>query len=647
MHKRSLTLYAGLVPALCVWCYLYYPAWRNVAALRDAPGISIYLAVFIIALLLIVQLAMSLSGTERIRTGASNATADNGRDQHSPRWPALAVGALVVVFFLAQLQFINLPVLSGPDESGHVFRKLRQWHLFVRDGSLYPAVAFALACLASVLCCACFAIPIRNVSRRQLIAHMMLVLALFLVLVGLTEAIKATGRGWGTDFRFPPLRNIAIQPAIVLLGASEIAVRIVSTILGALTAMVVYKILSNEQQPVAGFVAAAICLTCPTFFMYGHLDYRDIGGAFFVALFVYFLLKYLRTWNPIYLSISCYAVAAGYLERRPVAIVLLICGLIVLAELFWTWQKRREHVETNPISIVRLLLSRGLFLFSTVLAVAPWIYITRNSRPYVFHPENFLELKFLVAYPKVLTSMLVWPVLIMLIAGFIIMIIKRNRSGIVAFLVCIAFYVLFTGDAPKWIPQRRFVISFLPCIAIVGALSVTWFVTTRTRTIFAMLSLVPMLVGVAGWTADSHPLMLDKRARTPQSLPRYPFDKLIGSVVNEGLNQPRFCFPMRGTQSSIHVYWQKLYPDNRLRIIKPAKKDRKLKPTLESVQAMCTEDNTDYVILMMRKFGSKPFTPYRMSGITDAQVQANSINGFDVVYVHQNGNHKLVAMKPQ
>ncbi len=646
MHQRSLTLYAGLVPALCVWCYLYFPAWRNVAALREAPGISLYLAAFIIVLLLIVRLGLVLADDARLKAGLPDRSVHT-QQRDLPRWPRFALLLLIAGFVLAQWQFISLPVLSGPDESGHVFRKLRQWHLLVREGALYPAIAFGLACLASAVCFACFAVPLRNANRKQLLANVLLIIVLFLVLVGLTEAIEATGRGWGTDYRFPPLRNIAIQPALVIFGANEVGLRAVSLILAALTAVMVYKTLKDEGEPVAGVVGAAICLTCPTFFMYGHLDYREAGGAFFVALSVFFLLRYLRTFNPVYLGISCYAVAAGYLERRPVAIVLLVCGLIVLAELVATWQRRREYEAITAPALLKLVTSRGLLLLSTVIAVAPWLYVTRNSRPYVFHPENFLELKFLLAYFKVLGSMLVWPVLIMLLIGTWAAVSKHRRVGIVVFLVCASFYVLFTGDAPKWIPQRRFVVNFLPCIAIVGALSITLFTPARFQALIAAVCVVPMIVGIAGWTKGSHPLMLDKRARTPQTLPRYPFDKLIDSVVDEGLRNPRFCFPMRSSQSSIHVYWHKIYPNDRLRIVKPAKKDRKRKPTLETVQAICTRDNTDYVIVMLRKLGDRPFTPYRMSGIDDADVSANSVDGFDVVYVHENGRHKLVAMKPR
>jgi len=177
-----------------------------------------------------------------------------------------------------------------------------------------------------------------------------------------------------------PLLYRLIAPPVILLGLSEVTLRLMPAIFGVLTVYVVYRYKEFIREDTA-ILASIFVAICPAIVNYSRFCRADSFQLFFVALFVYFLFKYLRydhRWNDyrfdgttfdlIYASL-CMALFACLKETFYVYAV--IFGIYILTQI-------------KKIRLTDIAVSVALFFF---------VYLTVYSNGWtdlsIFTPSNF------------------------------------------------------------------------------------------------------------------------------------------------------------------------------------------------------------------------------------------------------------------
>lgn len=619
---------AFLLITLIVLCYFFYPSWK----LLDLPlsRLVAFSFCYLLSIVLLLRVCTKLFYSDLVQIDQTSGLTGNRINSN------VAMIVLLVMFGGLQLFYLDLPILSGPDEPMHVSRKLWQWELYksVSDANMllhFGRHLFLLAVLIFI------AVPLetRQISSKWLRSFfeflpLMSLVLLPVILWSIFRSSVEIPAEFGTDNRWPPLGTVLGIMSFSLWGANEFAARFLSLLFYCGTGFFVYKTLESDLGVEAGITGLVICLASPLFFSYGHLDFREAGGAFFLMLGISCLLLYLKTGNILPLGFVAFAVAGGFLERRPVAILFVVAVLVCLAHVLIMWMRKGRR----PVCNINDMILQGLLALVVVLTVFPWIYITRDVRPYHFYWEHLFCLKYLLAYAKQLFELFPWPILLLLCSGLFAIVLKRKWSGILACISFFVLYILFTCDEAYWIPVERFAVLFVPfCSILVSQNFVFLQPGTLRRWTFVLVIVALSLNGLRGWATDNTKVgFLSKSTRTVSGYPHYPFEELLFYMKKQGIKSGNILFP---------AYWQSSFPVytrmNQIwgyhEIVPPWKESKKRKTDIHTLKELCVEKNCQALIVPF-VFKDDGYVKIKwIKNLTYQSVQNNQIPEFKVLNI--------------
>jgi len=182
----------------------------------------------------------------------------------------------------------------------------------------------------------------------------------------------------------PPLQYWATALAYSAFGLEHWVSRLWAVTLGLLGVMATYMTARTLWSTRAAEFAALILVSCPLYFIVGHINTLDIGLSFFMnAALACFLMAERATLGNIrrHWMWACWlALAGGFLQKGLVALVLPAATLAIYALVYREWQLWR-----------RLHLVAGLLIVA-VLCV-PWLVLVSRHNPdflqFFFIHEHF------------------------------------------------------------------------------------------------------------------------------------------------------------------------------------------------------------------------------------------------------------------
>jgi len=337
-----------------------------------------------------------------------------------------------------------------------------------------------------------------------------------------------------------------------------------------------------------------------------------------------------------------FAIIAGYMHRRPVAILLFISIAAVVIHCL----KNKNWWENQRRAWLSVILY--FCLFSLIgLALYPWIHISNKVRPYHFHSNNFFNFSYLTAYLKILPEVLSYPIAVLCFLGFIVCIVKRSVVGAVACGFFIFLYVLFTGDDPIWLPVTRFVVLFIPSISILVAVSLGAFSGKRAKSAVlsgvVMISIVSLLI----WNSDS-PAFGIYPADTERlsSMPYYPSGDLVTSLKKRRIKHGNVIYPVYWqTASAVYyaIYGVGGYMD-RVPAWKPmGSRDT----TMPEVKKFCDMHNCVALVVPLKKRGNGEVELVRIVDATYEQLEDNRLKNFHVEKIIFYNKRGLALLLPK
>ena len=632
----STTLYTALV----VSCYFLYPSTRGygLETYKLALLGTLYLAGFIVLLRLVTKQYPLCDNQFSSISGV--------RDRAWSKYGYVAV--ILCIFAIYQAFFLSLPILSGPDEAVHVSIQLELYNAFWDSrGSfiflyLFSSIVIFTLTLLQVWLSKETASKYtdRSLSNGHvLIVHIVGLSLLYLAVYGNLFVADKLGWYWGRELRWPPLGTILGIVSISLFGLSEWSNRLVPYLFYIGTGLFVYKMVVAEKDNPSGLVAAIICLSSPIFLSYGHLSYRETGGAFFIAAGMYYLLKFHKSSSLKFLHLCFFCIAAGYLTRRPTLVLVFILPFFF----FWDVWKQKLNGASNE-ELKQLVFGAALNAVLVVWVIYPWMYFTKAVRPYVLHIENYFDGTILTAYARLLPAVISWPVLCLLGVGLVITLKSRSALGVIALLCFVFIYALFTGDDPFWLPVERFTILMIPAISVLAAMTVSSL--GRWYKYMIMIVIVTTVLSVYSWTFDKNlPLIRPKNSTTFSSYPYYPFNWLVEKLKILNVPTGHIIYPAYW-QTASSVYY-KLYSVNKYRDVIPKwKPGAERSCSIADLVVRCEEVDCQALILRLDKKGAQVKVPW-LTDISAENVFSDSIPGFEVESVSFLKNNGLAILIPE
>jgi len=631
-----------LVIIVVVSCYFVYPSWK---LLKLPPAtVVIYASIYLLSFVFCLRIFTSLFLTDESDQRENLLTIENGN----------ILGSCLLLIFMVllggfQMSYLSLPILSGPDEPIHISKKLWQWELYssIPKRELFSflgghvALTFVLASIAIPFKTQNSSIIIKKIIRFMPVAAVFVlpVILYFVIYQGVQLPIEL-----GTDKRWPPLGTILGVLSFSILGANEVAARFFPCVFYCGTGFIIFSFIKTDLGWKAGVVGLVVCLTSPLFFAYGHLDFRELGGVFFMLLGSYNLLLYVKRGQSRYLVYLVFAVIAGYFERRPAAILFFVAVLICLMYQFSEWVVKNKLFSR----VLKSLLAQISFAVVVVYAVFPWVYITGNVRPYHFYRENFFQINILSAYLARFNEFFPWPILVLLCIGTVVTFCKRRWSGWIALLSFFALYILFTGDDPYWIPVERFAVFFMPfCAILLSQIYGLFKLDGWKESIFSLLVVFVCFSGLRAWALDTPGAgFLAEDTRTASKYPHYPFDDLLVSLEKHKVNKGKIMFPS---------YWQSAFPAycrmyqmwGMKEIVPSWKPHGERGTTMEKIRKRCMDKNCHALVIPFEIGNGGAVKIKWVQDITYETIDENLVPGFKVLDVCQGKMLGLILLKPE
>jgi 4-amino-4-deoxy-L-arabinose transferase-like glycosyltransferase len=386
-------------------------------------------------------------------------------------------------------------------------------------------------------------------------------------------------------------------------------------------------------------VALLLCLGSPIFFVYGHLDFKETGGAFFLTVGIFYLLRFLKSAELHHLNLCFFAVAAGYLMRRPSLIFLFVIPVFLLCDV---WRKKRNGVSSNELKL--LLFDEFVLLFIVLLVIFPWLYLTKEVRPYDFHIDNFLNLKTGFAYAKILPGSMTWPNLIFAFVGLVTAFWKRQIVGIVVVISFLLIYILFTGDEPYWIPVHRFTVLMVPPIALLAALSSK--VMGKWRNHFLIFMIFSVCIHLGCWRFNfGKPWLFPGNTATFSSYPYYPFDQVMKAMTEKNIPAGNVLYPAFWQPASSVYYFYNDILDEYHDTIPGWKPSKERRCSIADLIARCEEITCKALILRLEKTGDSTKVEW-LTDLPGEEVLADNVPGFQVIHLTFLRNHGLALLIP-
>jgi 4-amino-4-deoxy-L-arabinose transferase-like glycosyltransferase len=174
----------------------------------------------------------------------------------------------------------------------------------------------------------------------------------------------------------PPLQYWATATAYATFGLEHWVSRLWAVTLGLLGVMATYLTARTLWSTRAGEFAALILVSCPLYFIVGHINTLDIGLSFFMnAALACFLMAQRPTLESIrrnWMWACWLALAGGFLQKGLVALVLPAATLTIYALVYREWQLWR-----------RLHLVAGLLILAVLCM--PWLVLVSRQNPDFLH----------------------------------------------------------------------------------------------------------------------------------------------------------------------------------------------------------------------------------------------------------------------
>jgi hypothetical protein len=549
-------------------------------------------------------------------------------------WPGAVLGVALLTAAAIQLPIMTWPLLSGPDEPVLVDEVLVQ-RMYLAESPVWATLG-AFACVLGLAVIGVATLARRLPTRGAAIAGA--AVAAVACVAGYAFFESATSEPWGQSRRWPPLGTVLPLMSHAVLGENTIAARLPSLAFFLLTAIYVYRIAAAEIGRWPALAASVMCLAMPTLFNQGHLATRETGGALMLTAGVFYLLRHVRTGSAYDIGMCAVAVVLGYLERRPVALLVFIApGTLLLCRLL-------APTRTNLLRGAAALRVYGGALAAIVLTVLPWQYLTRDVRSFSVHPENWDDWNIVLAYVKRLPHTVGWPGTALLAVGAVVGAIRRRPLEIAAVLWIVLTYGLFTSDKPHWIPTDRFVALVCPAIAVL-AVRVLATGTRRGRRVAVFASVGVALLGIgplAGWltganVAWTRPPGADGLAQQPH----YPFDEMAEAIASDGVTDVTFAPPVFW-QTGLRPHLRMIGHGGRVRERMPAWTVEREIP-LAGATIGARLNRIDY--LMVPLADPPTGTPRFITDLTAEQIAADDVTGFEVVGTWWRGEHGLALLR--
>lgn len=632
MDSWRLKIFPAAIPILVLWCFVFYPAWRIIPALtRDSgfgPDVSISLIIAALFSALVILARLTVVTDARVTLSQTPQHASSG-------WPfAVLLVLILIVFFAFQFPYLKMTLVSTGDEARLVVHQYQQFRALTLSDPLALSAALILCLAVSLLC-------VFGVGNAHITGLMRFWVCLVLIFAGVFFLAQLTAgfhTEWGQYYRRPPLGILSRLPGFLLFGDTELGVRLGSSLYIAASALCAYGVLASHNARVPGLFAAIACLTSPVFFLHGVLDYRDAAGAFFATLCIFALVRYVQSRDGLWFHLACFAVAAGYLERRPLIVLGLLCALVVAWQLIDGLRRGDAFGK-----LLRLAVVRGLTLLLPLLVALVWmnIYGERlNTRDYVFHFENFVTVKTLLGYPRILPSLFSWPVLVLVAAGLCLALYRKMSVGWISLGAILLFYVLFTADDAQWVPTQRFAVNFLPALAILAAVSLC-FIPWPALRITAVAAFTVLVTFAANSWLNNEPKTIIGYNRKPANLVRLPFNDVAADLYQQiGNEKHKVCVPR--AYRSFDFYWFRL-SGKRGRGLYPRKRTPE-NLTLTAWSENCRQRGWEHLLIPLWIADDGAM---RIRDVTDIQVvdiKNDSVPGFSVQKIYRNGHHGLALL---
>jgi predicted membrane-bound dolichyl-phosphate-mannose-protein mannosyltransferase len=349
---------------------------------------------------------------------------------------------------------------------------------------------------------------------------------------------------WIQNYEHPPIakylyglsRTISRHSSAILRWDSEYRVdkeytvpRLLSACFGGLTVVLVFLIGLALFSPVVGAVSSIILAIYPSFVAYTSIVSLESVYVFFTTLFIYFLIKALKTSHWVYHLSAILALSLCFATRYNG----LFFVLLYLVTILFRYKREilRLEIKKLPWSVVA---SPAIFI-GTIYLIWPWLWLSpvnlfdsimRSSGGH--SGEYFLGslaqpgwyyyfVYFLVTTPEVL---------LILFGLFVIRTIKklelRKLSSIkrpISFLIS-SFYTtdfltiwfltpfLASGFAFKQ-NGIRYVVAFIPPLAIICGYCLVWLISRFKSKLFKVILLGTALVGLLYPLVWTSPYFLD------------------------------------------------------------------------------------------------------------------------------------------
>ncbi|MBU4376937.1 MAG: glycosyltransferase family 39 protein [Candidatus Omnitrophica bacterium] len=180
------------------------------------------------------------------------------------------------------------------------------------------------------------------------------------------------------DVRFqkPILFYWLIFLAFKIFGVNWLAARLVSIMLGALCAILIFRIAEELfQNRKTAIISALFFATTPLCYRYARLAVPDMALVFFETLAIYFFISYYKRRIRSYVMAFFASIAFAFLIKGPVGAILplLIVGI------FWAFKRERLFRFGDILA--------GIILFG--LIVTPWFYMMCKMYPGTYAGEVF------------------------------------------------------------------------------------------------------------------------------------------------------------------------------------------------------------------------------------------------------------------
>ena len=268
-------------------------------------------------------------------------------------------------------------------------------------------------------------------------------------------------RGYETLVRFNSLSAIVYFIEALLFGYNEAGIRLHSVLFSLLSAFYVFRLTMLYRNERTSLFAALILLYLPAFFHYGNLAYLDTGVVFFVVASSFYFMNYIKNEEFGSLVLAALFISTGFLYKN---------NVLLMIPIIWVFL-----VFSNINTLSKLLNKASEYLkltWMSLIPAIPWMYVANQCRwrNFEFTPSNWIHIDLATAYFSLLPSLVTSLIFILFVMG-IVYVIWKKRDGLTLFMViwfCV-FYAFFTSDTPEYIPHGRFVVPFLPVVAIVVA----------------------------------------------------------------------------------------------------------------------------------------------------------------------------------